>query len=334
MGKGSGRGGDSDTGWAVVLTLCGVMTFISIFLIAFSFSALVPNDMALIYDANVLQLRTDAAYNTDARGKDSGRWGTGLGVHFIRFPKTQQKILMSDEDDSDASSITARTIEGLTIKIALSAQYSIKRNVKDLTELYMEYGENNWQPTFVRFIRGIARDVAAEYRLNDYFEQRETISRHIQRELAAFLDENAHVTLDGSQILDISIPDQIKNAILDTAIAFQRIGQASFQKQAREVQATTRVLEARESVAILLDTAQANAEVAVVSTSASAEAFRVVTAAEQDVYQTLRDTLELTNDELLVYLWLLNVQEVTSASDIFSISKPALLSFGSSGASP
>ena len=71
-----------------------------------------------------------------------------------------------------------------------------------------------------------------------------------------------HVTIESLQLLDILIPSSLQNAIENTAIANQEIGQAQYDLEATRVSAQTLILQTKQSNKVTVLNAQAAAKAA------------------------------------------------------------------------
>lgn len=171
MGKGRGRGGDEDEIIGGIICV-SVLAFIGIILFAVSFGTVEPNEMALNYNSNILQLDSSYLYS-------GGRYFLGLGHSFITYPKT---IQMQEHDTAaafqgGANRIVGRTQDGLAVEIACSIQYKFHESPGALYQSYTTFGSiDNHKTALVATARGVVRDVAAQYTAYEFFQNRSDIS--------------------------------------------------------------------------------------------------------------------------------------------------------------
>jgi regulator of protease activity HflC (stomatin/prohibitin superfamily) len=281
--------------------------------------------MGLKYNANSLQLMTDTTYGEQVG--QGGRFFVGLGVSFLRFEKTMQKITMrtGDSEAETASgatlkSIDARTLDGLPITLALSVQYKFKTAPAELGALYNEY-EGAHADFFVRFIRAKVRDTAATYVANAYFTQRQAIASQMLADLRVDFT-GRHVTIESLQLLDILIPTALKNAIENTAIANQEIGQAQFDLEATRVSAQTLILQTKQTNKVTVLDARAAAKAAKTTADALALKVNIINNAERTAYGNLKSTLNMTNSDFLKWVWLESIAENQGLKTTLNVDVP------------
>jgi regulator of protease activity HflC (stomatin/prohibitin superfamily) len=304
---------------AACFCLTFVTLFVSCFLLGFSFNTLDPIEMGLKYNANTLQLMQDQIYG--AQKGDGGRFFTGLGVFFKKFPKTLQKVVFSTGDsEASGNDIGARTKDGLSVDLGVGVQYKFKRNAKDLYNCFKKY-EGNENAFYQRFIRTKVRDTAAKYFVNEYFAMRSTIRDQMLTDLKARF-QTEEVDIVGLQLLNINLPVQIVNAIEVTAIANEKIGQALFDQQALRVSANTRILTTEQDNRVLLLNSQARG--LATNITANAEAVRIATLnqARKDAFLSLRGKLNMTNTELLKYIWIDSMASNSALKTVLNVDVP------------
>ena len=117
------------------MILWGLTIFVSICMLGTSFSILKPWQYGIEYDNNVRFLHSEVF---GGGRKDSGRFHTGLGVDFIKFPKTVVELEFSYHKDANAGNITCRTMEGLPVNLGVAMQYTLMPEM--LAEMYLRYG--------------------------------------------------------------------------------------------------------------------------------------------------------------------------------------------------
>lgn len=313
-----GRGGEAGVGTAGV-ACCGLIwVIVSCFLLGFSFDTLEPTTMALMYNENTCFLDPSTLYN--ANDGEGGRWFTGLGVHFLEFPRNLLRVKFNSEEDADGPLVSAKTFNGTSITMGFSAQYGLKRDAQALYDLYMRYGQD-YQKFFAVYTRHVTRDVISTHPVVDLWEKRKEVGEEIQVALTAdFEPRGAFVA--NVQTLSLDIPVDIQNAIETTTVAYQKIAQAEFDKQAETVVAQTKRLVAEKTAEILVLNARGQAEALILDTTAQAQALNITIGLESEAYATVKDTFSFNNDELLNYIWLDNIKASSAAKTYISVNQP------------
>lgn len=304
----------------VVFGACCIIWLIcSCFLLGYSFDTLEPNRMGLLYNENTLYLQSDTLYN--AEQGDSGRWFTGLGQSFIEFPRQLQQVKFNSEVDADGGTISARTFNGSTVWLDMAFQFGLVKDPQEVFDLYMTYG-SEYKRFFVKYARAIVRDVVSDHIVFDLWEQREAMGTAMRDALHAQLTQR-HAFVAGFQVLSLTIPQEIQDAIESTTVAAQKIGEAKFEKDAETVRALTRRLVAEKTSEVTVLQAEANAGALIRDVQAKATALNVTVQSETDVLIDVKNKYGFSNTQLLRYMWLDAVTDLKSDNVKLSVSQPS-----------
>lgn len=300
---------------------CGCVWFIvSIFLFGFSFDTLGPTEMGLLYDANLCHLDSSTVYNEQLNS--GGRWWTGIGIHFIRFPKEIQVVKFNEEADAVMGSVASKTLDGSSVDMGLSMQYHLKRDAESLSQLYLKYGMD-FEKFLVRYSRQVTRDVLAEYLVTELWEKRFEVGARIRSALVHEFDRR-HVVLRGFQLLNLDIPHQLEDAIVVTTVEFQGIEKAQFELQAGIVSAVTARLTAEQDAQILVINAQGQAGALLLDKRARAKALNHTAEAEIEAYNHVKSSMNLDETDLLGYVWLESLTQANTSDAVFSVQQPTV----------
>lgn len=317
MGRGSGRGGDSPA--PLVFGFCIFSWFIcSIFMLAFSFDTLQPNVMALLYNENTCFLDSSKLYNQE-RG-DSGRYFTGLGQSFVEFPRMLKSVKFNSEEDAHGSTVTARTFNGTAVALDLAFQYELERTPAAVSTLYATFGDD-FERFFVKYARQVVRDVVSDHIVMDLWEKRREMGEAMRDALDVALRAK-HARVMGLQILSLTIPQDIQNAIEATSTAFQKIGEARFEKQATTVKALTKRLVAEKTSEVTVLQAESSSQALLEDVRAKAAALNVTIQSESDVLSLVKNTFSFTNEQLLRYVWLGAIAENNAQKVTIAVNQP------------
>jgi regulator of protease activity HflC (stomatin/prohibitin superfamily) len=251
------------------------------FLLGYSFDTVHPRHMGLLFNQNTLEVRCDKLYYSPT---EPSRYWLGIGHRFLEFPATHQVIRMHE-----GTHITSKTTEGAEVRMGLAVRYSLPKDAPLLCDMYFKFGEE-WETVLIPIIRSAVRDVISEYSVRDMWEDREGVSTTLHGELESVLAVH-NVTLESSQVLSLDIPAELANAITTTSVAAQAIETALYQKEAEQVSAVTRRLQAEQDANVLLEVAEGQAAAVVLEANATALteviAFETEAAAVNDVKSIL-----------------------------------------------
>eukprot|EP00753_Platysulcus_tardus_P008915 PLAT1700.1.p2 GENE.PLAT1700.1~~PLAT1700.1.p2 ORF type:complete len:331 (+),score=164.35 PLAT1700.1:26-994(+) len=268
-------------------------------MLGLSFSVLENNTVGLEYNTVAEVINEDQLYS-------NGRHFLGLGRRFIVYPTTTQNVKFGS--DGDFPAIRARTRDGLAIVLEYSYNYKLVRGLLPMLNLYYSFGEfEEVTKSYNRIARDNVRSVSAEFDAFDFFLNR-TLVENSMRGVMEVSFANLFATLDTVQLLSIEFPERFDNARDRQDKAFQGITKAQNDLKVADIEASTRVERAnRESDAIVLD---ARAEAVSIANFANAQiaSFQNDIRADEAAYTTARQELSLTDEEMLAYIWLQNVQ--------------------------
>lgn len=290
---------------------CGLCLFTVIFIaimIAVSISKLEANEVGLHYNSNTMMLEMNQEYT-------SGIHVLGPGHYFIKF-----KTSVLEMEFEGSKSVSARTLDGLQVTIQAKVLYNLVTDRDSLGALYLAFKEE-YQPVFEAVTRGIIRDVASEYTAFEFWRARDEITRTMKERTKIRL-RDLHCDVSTFLLNNFQLPSRFQQAITETDAQKQEMDKVEFEAQTAITETNAKVRKADNDVQIIgLD---ANATIQDVNFQATAEKFRLnaTVGAEIDAYKNIKSTLQLSNEQLISFVWMDSFKSSTSSSKYVSIPAP------------
>ena len=313
QGEGEGSQGRSEmeVRCGLISTVVFVVLLVSSILIALSFGVLQSTESGIDYNTITQSLDTSKVWS-------NGRHFIGLGHEFIVFPTNLVTISFPSEQ--------CRTSDGLLVTLSIEFQYQLVGG-DTLFELYADWG-TEYDAGFRNIAKDSIRNVAASFTAFDFFERREAISAAMQVALHDKLTTSHHATVELFQLQNIDLPIEFQDSIQATEIARQEIQRVINVQNQEVINAQTKIIEAEASAQILTVQAENEAAGYVAQKGAEAYAIGVRLSAEKDAYSAIKATLNFTNEELLSYVWVKNLehrQDSEAGKLVMKIPQPANL---------
>jgi hypothetical protein len=289
-----------------LMVACGVpFLIICIFLFAFSFSVLDPEQYAILYDQNLLHVDSSQIYT------HGGRYFTGLGTAFLKFNALNRRVQVPSE--------LVRASDGLPFIMSYSYTYQVNDNIEDLYRFYLDFGadgEEEQIKIIESFSDATVRDVASRYTAFQYFEKREEINEQMKEALNLAL-KRIYCTVTTFQITNMEVNNKFAKIIEDTEVAKQEIKVAENEREKVKIQAATLETVAEELAKIKVLQANATAEAIAVQVQKESEALKY--RIEQHVFsiQNMTSAWGLTTnkaDLVLSYFHLAAIKESRAGS--------------------
>lgn len=104
------------------------------------------------------------------------------------------------------------------------------------------------------------------------------------------------------QLRSVDLPIEFDNAIALTEISKQNISKAYAQFNASVVNMQTQLFQAEYAANVTINLAKGQADATVINAQASAESFELVQEAQAQAFKSIKDDLEMENEELISYL--------------------------------
>jgi regulator of protease activity HflC (stomatin/prohibitin superfamily) len=255
---------------------------------------------------------------------DNGLYHIGLLHHFIKFPKTVQKIEFFEETGDPGDSygpLNSRTLDGLNIHIQLAFHYRLRKD--DILTIYQTFALD-YEDRFVGQARTTLRDVASLYNAIEFFNNRTAIGDEMLALLTTDIDI-MHAEIVYFQMREIDLPDEFEEALKQVQIAQQQYQIALYDQQAAIVTAETAIIEAQAQANITVLSAEATAQGYIIQMNASAQALNITLATESLAYYAMGQQLNLTSTQLLSLLWIKAIMEHDESLLIIGMDTPVIL---------
>ncbi|MFX0086277.1 MAG: SPFH domain-containing protein [Candidatus Hodarchaeota archaeon] len=268
--------------------------------------------------------QNDLSQQIEDRVYEKGLYHIGLLHHFIKFPKTVQKIEFFDtlgEPGDTYGPLNSRTKDGLMIHIQLAFHYRLRKD--DILSLYSTFALD-YEDRFVGQARTTIRDVASLFNAIEFFNNRSSIGDLMQLELTTDIDI-MYAEIVYFQMREIDLPDEFEEALKQVQIAQQQYQIALYEQQAAIVTAQTAIIEAQAQANITVLSAEASAEAYIIQMNATAQALNITLRAESLAYYAMGQQLNLTSSELLTLLWIKAITEHDQSLLIIGADTPIIL---------
>ncbi|CAD8196714.1 unnamed protein product [Paramecium octaurelia] len=243
-----------------------------------------------------------------------GRYLVGPFNSFFNFPGSRQSIEFSDDKRAQSQPLKTRTAEGLTLSLHVSFQYQLIKN--EIAQLYA-MGGLNYEATFIRMARDTILQAAGRFEAPRYWTNRRNITEVMQKQLEEEL-KKAHANCVSLQILDIELPDQYEDSIVQTQIEVQKKTMKQFEQKAQMILNDILVMRAENDQEIFAIHAQAQADAFTITQAAQATANKLLLEAETKGYEMIQKNLELSQEEFNQYLYWISILKQTKAKLVFN----------------
>jgi len=206
----------------------------------------------------------------------------GILNDFIRFPSTWVTIEFSPSWDANDIPIVSQTRNGLFVDVDVSFQFRLRKS--DVLQIYTEYGMD-----YLEYIEKVARSalrtVIGNYDAEQLYTNRTVVNSEMFDSMHASLD--SIVEMGDFQLRDIEFPESFKEAV-----------------EEYEVWRIQTEIARQEQLAELIrqDTLTYIAEYTANRTMIEYEGLATA-------LESLRQELNITQDQLLTYLWIETIEE-------------------------
>jgi len=165
------------------------------------------------------------------------------------------------------------------------------------------------------------RDAISRFEVTDLWQRRPNVTTAVLEAVSRGL-EPAHVVVTGLQLLDLTIPSAVREAVETTTVEEQKIEEARQQQLKAVVEVRTEQQQARQDAEVTVISAQAESEKTIIDARAAASALNITVSGQERYLKASRDNLRVSNADLLEYLQMRAVL-VTRADAKMSVPQPA-----------
>ncbi|CAE8581277.1 unnamed protein product [Polarella glacialis] len=306
----------------------GACLLLAVIAAAMSLAAVPPLYMGMRYNQFSKAADTENMY-------DTGRYFIGPFNKFLLFPSSVQSIEFSNEARIRPSGLRyeplhTRTKEGLGLHLQVSLQYKLRK--QELGKLYSEFNMN-YELVFVSSVRDVLIKAASEYEAMQLWQDRvkvgETMQKLVDKEL-----RRTYAECWGLQLMIIDLPDGFENSIVQTQVQKQMMLISEQQQYSAKIRAQTSVIEAdyERQVKMIMSQGHANYTLVTKSTLAKAEQNKIDV--ESEVLQSVKQTLGLDPESLVLYQKYGALDDLVDANLIFGFGADQMLIQSGGGSFP
>jgi len=227
--------------------VCAALTaLVSVILFILSWGTVDPRQYAIVYDTNFREV--------DPTVWNNGRFFTGLGRWFVKFPRglvtiefmTPRATIYDEGRMAAYEALSCWTENGQQVDVELSLQVRIIP--EKVMELYMQWETFpmalwHLQATVARTIKDASVTIPTEL----FFQDREAVKRVFVAAVHSAMDDMGYYDLIDFQLRQIILPHKFEQAILAKILAFQK------QKKAEYLRQTQIIKEEILKVAVVAD---------------------------------------------------------------------------------
>jgi regulator of protease activity HflC (stomatin/prohibitin superfamily) len=173
----------------------------------------------------------------------SASYGEGLNVFF----PWERMVVYDVRSKTQTESITALSNNGLTIGMDVSVRYRPRAN--QLPYLHTTFGPEYYERLVQPEVRSAAREVVGRYTPEELYSTRRTeLQTQIEQRVARAVEDQS-VEVEAVLIRDVTLPDQIRQAIELKLQEEQRVQQLTFTIERERREAERKRIEAEGQAA-------------------------------------------------------------------------------------
>ncbi len=236
--------------------------------------------------------------------------------YLIRWPTRQVPV--------DAPTMACNSKDGLKILLDFSFQYLPDvAKVYNLTMEYKDFDNHYW--AVVSEGTSTAKHTCGNFSAEEFQTKRSEVSTAIMDEIAYHLREDYHAILQAFQLRDLQRPDLYETAVRNKEDARSEITLAQNERVQKLTQAETTLSVAKQEMAKKLYEANIDADVTELEALNLAESVRLFYDTTKQVYKSLKDAKNLTENAVLALL----TNAVTLGGDVkaIALSQPFSLDY-------
>lgn len=253
-----------------------------------------------------------------------GRHWIGPWNSFVPFPSTVVNLEFSTFSARAGGNgpLATRTKDGLSVTLHLAFQYRME--LESLAKLYL-LANVNYEPIIMQNARDVLLKAAADYEAVQYWQEREQIGVEMRDMLNQRLRSSVFVQCTGLQLLQIDMPTNFEDSIVQTQVQQQAIKTQTNEQQALRIQADTKVLQASYTRNVTVTQNGADAFYNQETKIAEARANQRLLDIEAETLQTVKEELGLTKSQILEYQQFVAYAGLQNASFLYGLGDNAMI---------
>jgi len=278
-----------------ILVIFSIILITGIALIISAFSYIEWNEYGLKVDTATNKVDYTVIY-------DNGRyfWGVGQGV--VTFVNTATTVDFSGDND-----LSIFSEGGLELEIDCSFQYRVIK--EELSTLYKNYG-TSYPEQIVSIAKSVLKNVAPNFTMEQYYQDREAISAQMFEALKAGLRIEMNVEVLMFQLRYVTLPNVVIQKLLSIGVQNQTNIREQYIQQSTVIRQQTASLANSIIANATVINETANAQASFITSKAQAQAFKLVQLAKQQGYAKIFQALGLNTPELqLSFLYVTSMQQ-------------------------
>jgi len=275
----------------ICIGICGVSFITGTVLLILGFSSLEATEFGLDYSW--------LSKTINPQVKENGLYFIGIGHSFIKFPKNLQTVEFSNDRTATRKPIESRTLDGLEVTLEISFQYLLQS--ENLFTLYNTFG-----PDYTKVFNNVAVDLlteeATKYTAYDFFMDRGKIKSDFQEFLDKAFSRICFANISFLQLRNVDLPNLFEQSIQESEVKKQDIQKAQAELNKVKVEVDTRVKSAEYQKNVTINAAEGEAGAIVKENDAHVTSLNQVQTAQGEAYKIMKNTLQMTNPQLLNYI--------------------------------
>ncbi len=267
-------------------------------ILGFSFESVDFNEYAL--KQNAITRKIEPTIYTE------GLYFIGIFNNFITFPSTYVSIEFTPHPLAEDIPISVQTKNGLLVEIDISFQFRLRK--ADIINIYSDY--STAYKDFVQAeARSALREVAGSYTAEELYTNRSDVNSEMSNALVTSL--SSIVDVGNFQLRNIDFPDSFEEAVENYEVHRVEIEIAQLEQEAEMIRQETQKL-----------VTEYTANNTIIEYEGIATALR-----------ELATTLNMTNEELLQYIWIETIETHNEAYLFIGLDNPLLIPLNSTSSS-
>jgi len=271
-------------------------------------------------------------YNTLTKSLSENLSEEGLhsgppGFRFIKFKSTYSTIEIPYDMGLEEYNCVSK--DGLLVKIELSFQYLPDKT--KLTQIVQEYRDSErYRAAIIPAGVSAVNHGCGQFNIQSFQGERGRVSETMFQFLKQKLEgtnttTGMHALAIDVQLKNVELPSRYENAVRAKQAAEEDIELATNQRKQLMTQAQTKLKSAEEAQKKTLDEAHNNADIAVQQALYDANTTRVYYDTESEIYKSIQEQLELSQEGFLAYL---SNRALENTNDLrVSLTEPAKTSY-------
>ena len=286
--------------------ICSCTCCIGFLLILFGFSSLEATELGLNYSWISKTISPEV--------KENGLYFIGIGHSFIKFPKTVQTIEFSEEKTANRGPIESRTSDGLEVTLEISFQYILQPD--KLYDLYNTYGPK-YDNVFQNIAINILTEEATKYTAYNFFMDRGKIKDDFQNELNKIFEDICFSNIQFLQLRKVNLPILFEESIQESEVKKQDIQKAQAEQNKVKIEIDTKIKAAEFQKDVIINQADGEAKAIIKQNDAYVESLLKMQDMQTLAYKNLKESLGLSNEDLLDFMKMKIVKEYDGDNDIY-----------------